>query len=144
MTSRAKKRKNEREATPKGLPVGASLASLRTSPFKVRLVANEVRGKRVEDALTYLWFSKKRAARPLYKLIESAVSNAENYATDVDELVISELIVDGGRTLRRFRPRAQGRATTILKRTCSITVKLDQASNIAEKKQAKKTAKQQG
>jgi large subunit ribosomal protein L22 len=96
---------------------------VRMSPYKVRAVAELVRGMGLEEALEVLTFSKRAAARPLKKLIESAASNAsQKYGFDREELFISTLYVDEGPTLRRWRPRARGRATRIRKRSCHITV----------------------
>ncbi len=98
---------------------------LRVSPFKVRLVADLVRGKRVEEALTILKFLPKKSGRLINKTLRSAVANAENMQTiDVDTLVIKTIQVDEGPRLKRWRPRAMGRATRILKRTSHITMVL--------------------
>jgi len=96
---------------------------IRISPQKARLVADVVRGMEVETAITTLRFMPKKAARILRKVIESAVANADqNDSIDVDTLFVKEIHVDGGPMLKRFRPRAQGRATRILKRSSHITV----------------------
>ncbi len=108
----------------------AILRNARISPFKVRIVADLIRNKPVGEALTILQFSSKRGAPLLSKLIESALSNVEESQEldwDIDELVVAEAYVDEGPTLRRFRPRAQGRATRINKRTSHITVVLQPA-----------------
>ena len=98
---------------------------LRVSPYKVRLVADLVRGKRVEEALTILKFLPKKSGRLINKTLRSAVANAENMQTiDVDTLVIKTIQVDEGPKLKRWRPRAMGRATRILKRTSHITMVL--------------------
>jgi len=98
---------------------------LRVSPFKVRLVADLVRGKRVEEALTILKFLPKKSGRLINKTLRSAVANAENMQTiDVDTLVIKTIQVDEGPRLKRWRPRAMGRAARILKRTSHITMVL--------------------
>jgi len=104
----------------------ARLRYIRISPQKARLVADLVRGRDVEEALRMLKFTRKRSAPMLSKLIESAVANAEdvNPSVDVDELFVKTVYVDGGPTLRRYLPRAHGRATRILKRTSHITVEL--------------------
>lgn len=105
----------------------ARLRHLRVGPRKVRLVADLIRGKNVEEALNILQFVDKRSARPLAKLVKSAVANAdEKPGVDVDRLYIKTLMVDGGPTIKRFRPRAMGRAAPILKRTSHVTVHLDQ------------------
>jgi len=98
---------------------------LRVSPFKGRLGADLVRGKRVEEALTILKFLPKKSGRLINKTLRSAVANAENMQTiDVDTLVIKTIQVDEGPRLKRWRPRAMGRATRILKRTSHITMVL--------------------
>ena len=101
---------------------------VRVSPRKVRLVMDEIRGKKVGDALNWLAFSPQKGAFLLKKLIHSAVANAENRAdVDVDALYIKRVFADEGPTLKRFRPRAMGRATKIRKRTSHLTVVLDEA-----------------
>ena len=101
---------------------------IRISPQKARLVADVIRGKDVETALTTLRFMPKKAARILRKVLESAVANAEQTETiDVDSLYVKEIQINGGPMLKRFRPRAMGRATRILKRTSHITVVVDEA-----------------
>ncbi|MER3454533.1 MAG: 50S ribosomal protein L22 [Acidimicrobiia bacterium] len=98
---------------------------VRVSPYKARAVADLIRGLDVEEALRVLEFSKRDAARPLKKLLESAVANAaQKYRFDRDELYVSRIFVDEGPTLRRWRPRARGRATRIRKRTCHMTIAL--------------------
>jgi len=101
---------------------------IRISPQKARLVADVVRGQDVETAITTLRFMPKKAARILRKVLESAVANAEQAETiDVDTLYVKEIQINGGPMLKRFRPRAMGRATKILKRTSHITVVVDEA-----------------
>jgi large subunit ribosomal protein L22 len=101
---------------------------IRISPQKARLVADVVRGQDVETAITTLRFMPKKAARILRKVLESAVANAEQTDTiDVDTLYVKEIQINGGPMLKRFRPRAMGRATRILKRTSHITVVVDEA-----------------
>ena len=105
----------------------AHARQIRISPQKARLVADLVRGKDVETAINTLRFMPKKGARILRKVIESAVANAsQNEAIDVDTLYIKKLYVDGGPMLKRIMPRAQGRATRILKRSSHITVVLDE------------------
>jgi ribosomal protein L22 len=105
--------------------IRASARYVRTAPRKARLVADQVRGLQIEDARALLRFSPRSAARDIAKLIDSAASNAENnYELVADEMTISEITVDEGPTLRRFRPRALGRATRINKRTSHISVAL--------------------
>ncbi|NVM21851.1 MAG: 50S ribosomal protein L22 [Desulfobacterales bacterium] len=98
---------------------------VRISPTKVRKVANAVKGKPAEDALNVLGFMSQRSARILGKVIRSAVANADQKPDiDVDNLSVSNIVVNQGPSLKRFRPRAMGRATRILKRTSHITVVL--------------------
>ena len=105
--------------------VSAVLRGARISAQKVRLVANQVRGKNAEKALDILQFSEKKGAVILKKVLESAIANAEhNEGADVDELVISRIFVDEGATMKRIKPRAKGRADRILKRSCHITVEV--------------------
>jgi large subunit ribosomal protein L22 len=101
----------------------AKLSHARISAQKCRLVADQVRGLPVERALEMLTFSQKKAARIVRKVLESAIANAEhNEGADVDELKISEICVDEGPTLKRWRARAKGRANQILKRTSHIQI----------------------
>lgn len=103
----------------------AKLKSARISAQKARLVADQIRGKSVADALNILTFSPKKGADLMKKVLESAIANAEhNDGADVDELKVSTVFVDEGMTMKRIRPRAKGRADRILKRTCHITVKV--------------------
>ncbi|RLA03502.1 MAG: 50S ribosomal protein L22 [Gammaproteobacteria bacterium] len=95
------------------------------SAQKTRLVADQVRGMPVENALNLLTFSNKKAAVLVKKVLESAIANAEhNDGADIDELIVSSIYVDEGPTLKRLKARAKGRADRILKRTCHITVKV--------------------
>jgi len=95
------------------------------SAQKTRLVADQVRGMPVEQALNLLTFSKKKAAVLVKKVLESAIANAEhNDGADIDELIVSTIFVDEGPTLKRLKARAKGRADRIFKRTCNITVKV--------------------
>lgn len=97
----------------------------RTAPNKLRQVAGQIRGLPVEQARRLLQVSPKDAAVPLRKTLDSAVANAEhNHDLDPDELVVAEIMVNEGPTLRRFRPRAMGRATRIRKRTSHLTVRV--------------------
>lgn len=108
------------------MEVIAKAKYIRMSPRKVRLIANLARGLRVGEALRQLKFVRKDAARPTRKIIESAVANAEhNFKLKKDSLYIKKIFVDGGPTLKRWHPRAHGRAAPIRKRSCHITVILD-------------------
>jgi large subunit ribosomal protein L22 len=103
----------------------AVLKYLRVSPRKTRLVADLVRGKSAQAAIDALKFTNRAASLPLKKLIEAAVANAENnHGLDVDILWVKEIVVDPGPTLKRFMPRAQGRAYQIRKRTSHVSVVL--------------------
>ncbi|MFM8519719.1 MAG: 50S ribosomal protein L22 [Solirubrobacterales bacterium] len=105
--------------------VRATARFVRVSPRKVRLVADQVRGKHIDDARALLSFSPRSAAGEVSKVIESAAANAEaNHDLIGDEMVVREIRVDEGPTIKRFRPRAMGRATPINKRTCHISVAL--------------------
>ena len=105
----------------------ATLRFLRVSPRKTRLVADLVRGKNVTDAVYTLTVTRRAASDPIRKLIESAAANAENLddTVDTDGLYIREIYVNEGPTLKRFRPRAMGRATRINKRTSHVTCVLE-------------------
>ena len=97
----------------------------RLSPQKGRLVADQVRGKPVDQALQVLRFSNKKAAGMIRKVLESAIANAENnFGADVDELRISEIMVDAGPQIKRMMPRAKGRADRIVKPTSHITIRV--------------------
>jgi len=110
----------------------ARLSNYRVSARKARLVADAIRGRQVEDALTSLQLSDKRFAKPLAKLVRSAVANAEEKndrdkaGIDIDNLFVSQITVDEGPSLWRIRPRAQGRATWIQRRTSHVTVVLEE------------------
>jgi large subunit ribosomal protein L22 len=127
----------------------------RQSPYKMRLVIDQIRGKNVSDALALLRFSKKHAAKQIEKTLSSAVANAEykarlaNEAIDLDLLVVSHAVVNEGPSLKRFMPAAQGRATPIRKRTSHVDIVVSEraarpkpaATKTATKKTAtKKTA----
>lgn len=105
------------------MEVKARLKGVRLSAQKARLVADQIRGKQVGDALNILNFSTKKGAHLVRKLLESAIANAEhNEGADIDELSVSRIFVDEGLTMKRIRPRAKGRADRILKRSCHITL----------------------
>ena len=107
------------------MEVAAKLRAARISAQKARLVADQVRGKPVGEALDLLEFSNKKAATLVRKVLNSAIANAENNeGADVDELSVSTIYVDVGFTMKRLSPRAKGRGDRIFKRTCHITVKV--------------------
>jgi large subunit ribosomal protein L22 len=121
------KRAAAKKEAPKPVPivVRASSRYVRVAPRKARLVADQVRGLQIERARALLQFSTRSAARDIQKLIESAAANAENnHDLVADEMRVAEITVDEGPTLRRYRPRALGRATPINKRTSHIAVAL--------------------
>jgi large subunit ribosomal protein L22 len=127
----AAKQPAEKKAAPKkarkpvAIVVRASSRYVREAPRKARLVADQVRGLHIDQARALLQFSPRGAAHDIGKLIESAASNAENnHDLVADEMRVAEITVDEGPTLKRFRPRALGRATPIHKRTSHIAVAL--------------------
>ncbi len=105
------------------MKVKAQAKYIRQSPYKVRRVLDLVRDLPVHEATDVLRFTNRRAANTILKVLDSAVANAEhNHALDAEELFVAEAFADEGPTLKRFRPRARGRATPIHKRTCHITI----------------------
>lgn len=105
----------------------AKLSNTRISAQKCRLVADQIRGLKVDRAIDLLTFSTKKSARILKKVLEAAIANAEhNDGADVDELLVSAIEVGEGPTLKRLSPRAKGRANRILKRTCHITIQVSE------------------
>ena len=105
------------------MEVQARLKGARLSAQKARLVADQIRGKAVEEALLMLTYSPKKGAAIIKKVLNSAIANAEhNEGADVDELKVSTILVDEGMTMKRIMPRAKGRADRILKRSCHITI----------------------
>ncbi len=135
--------------------VRAIQRTTRQSPYKMRLVIDQIRGKDVNEAVALLQFSKKHAAREIAKVLHSAVANAEhkartaNESVDVDMLYIKHAIVNEGPKLKRFTPAAMGRATQVLKRTSHVEIVVSERAKkvrVAPKKAAageapKKTAK---
>ncbi len=105
------------------MEVKATTRYTRISALKLRLPISEIKGKNAGQALTLLKFMPLKAAGIMYKTLQSAIANAEhNNEMDVDKLVVKNVIVDQGPSMKRFRPRARGRAARILKRTSHITV----------------------
>ena len=106
----------------------AKIKHIRVTPMKARRVVNLIRGKQASEALAILKFAPQAASEPIYKLVHAAMANAKvkadkaNLAFDEDDLIVSEAFVNEGTTLKRFMPRAQGRAFRILKRTSHITI----------------------
>ena len=117
----------------------AKVRNIRVTPQKARRVVNLIRGKQATEALGILKFAPQAASEPIYKLVASAVANAKvkgesaGAIVDEDDLVISQAFVDEGVTLKRFRPRAQGRAFKINKRTSHITVVVATPDEFAKK-----------
>ena len=109
------------------MEVRAKLRFARMGPRKARLVADLIRGKKSEEALNILTFTKKAAAKTVIKLLKSALANANQKKVDVDHLYVKKITVDQGPTMKRFMPRALGRATTIRKRTSHINIVLDES-----------------
>src|ERR1044071_1455857 len=115
----------------------AVLKFVRLSPQKARLVADLVRGKKVDEALNILKFSNKKAARVLKKVLDSAIANAENNnGADVDELKVQEIFIDEGPTMKRIMPRAQGSADRIKKRTSHVTIRVSDEKPVKKVRRA--------
>lgn len=116
-----------------GIEARAIQRTTRQSPYKMRLVIDQIRGKRVNEALALLKFSKKHASEQIEKTLNSAVANAEqaaraaNSSLDVDALVITKAIVNEGPKLKRWTPAAMGRATPMLKRTSHVEIIVTEA-----------------
>lgn len=110
----------------------ATARFVRTTPMKARRVLALIRGKKVDEALDILRFAPQAASEPIYKVLESAIANAENNQ-DLDRrtLVVGEAFADEGPTMKRFQPRAQGRAFRIRKRTAHITVIVESVADVA-------------
>ena len=109
------------------MQVRAQYRFLRSSPQKVRQVVDLIRGQQVDKALAVLKYTPRAAAREILKTLESAIANAENnYMLSREDLYVESAAVDEGPRLKRFRPRARGRADRILKRTCHVTVVLNE------------------
>ena len=110
--------------------VTAKLSRLPVSGFKVRLIADQIRGKQVGEALEILKFSKKASAKNVKKLLDSAIANAEhNKGLDIDNLFISKITVDEALLLKRIQARARGRADRIQKRNCHVNITLENTGN---------------
>jgi len=121
------------------MEVRAKLRYLKIAPRKVRLVIDLIRGLPLAEARNQLKFVHKRAAKPILKLLESAVANAKNnFNLDENNLYIKKITADEGPKLKRWRPRAYGRATQILKRSTHVTIILDEMEKKEEQKETKK------
>jgi large subunit ribosomal protein L22 len=126
------------------MEITASLRFLRMSPRKVRLVIDLVRGLPVQEAETRLRFVKKAAARPVLKLLQSAMANAEhNFKLDATTLRVKSITADGGPVLKRSMPRAQGRATPLRLRMSHINLVLTDEAKTPTKKELRKAARPQ-
>ena len=127
----------------------AKVRHIRVTPMKARRVINLIRGKQAAEAMAILKFAPQQASEPIFKLVQAAVANAKvkadasNTFFNEDDLFVSEAYVDEGTTLKRFQPRAQGRAFQILKRTSHITVVVATPDELVAKA-AKNTAKKGG
>lgn len=121
------------------MPVTAKLKYLRIAPRKVRLVADLVRGKPIEEARTILNFTTKRAVQPLSKLLNSAIANAKNLELDPANLYIAKILVDEGPKYKRWRARSRGVAAEIQKKTSHVTLVLDEI--VKKPKKVKKVKK---
>ncbi len=128
----------------------ARVRHIRVTPMKARRVVNMIRGKQAQEALAILKFAPQGASEPVYKLVASAIANARvkadaaNTFLDEQDLFVSSAYVDEGTTLKRFQPRAQGRAFQILKRTSHITVVLATPDEADAPVTAKKTTAKAG
>ena len=128
MSQKSRERKARHEAEREAAPPSAIQRAARQSPYKMRLVIDQIRGLKVNDALAMLKFSKKHAAVQISKVLSSAVANAEqkaraaNAALDVDDLFVQHAIVNEGKKLKRWTPAAMGRATPMIKRTSHVEI----------------------
>ncbi|MEY4262898.1 MAG: hypothetical protein RLY88_606 [Actinomycetota bacterium] len=126
----------------------AKVRHIRVTPMKARRVVNLIRGKQASEAMAILKFAPQQASEPIFKLVQAAVANAKvkadssNTFLNEDDLFVSEAYVDEGTTLKRFQPRAQGRAFQILKRTSHITIVVATPDELVAK--AAKTTKKGG
>jgi len=124
------------------MEVKVKLRYLRIAPRKVRLVADLIRGKKIEEAQTLLTFTRKRAAQPILKLLKSAIGAAShNFQLETANLYISKILVDEGPKLKRWRARARGQAFEIQKKTSHITMVLDEVTEKPKKVKAKRAKK---
>jgi large subunit ribosomal protein L22 len=122
----------------------AKVKHIRVTPMKARRVVNLIRGKQASEAMAILKFAPQAASEPIFKLVQAAVANAKvkadasNTFLNEDDLFVSQAFVDEGTTLKRFQPRAQGRAFQILKRTSHITIVVATPDELANKAASKK------
>ena len=127
MASREKNKALARKEARAAGGARAVLRGYRMSSRKARVMADLIRGKTVEAAVTTLSFKQRKAALPLRKLIDSAVANAESRNMDLDKLIVARVLVDKGPVMKRWMPRAHGRATPLKKQTSHVTVELVEA-----------------
>ena len=126
------------------MEVQAHLRNLRISPRKVRLIADVIRGMNIDNAKIQLEFINKKSSQPILKLLNSAIANAKhNFNLNENNLYVSKIFVNEGATLKRWIPRAMGRASSINKRTSHITVVLDEIQDKTVKKDKKKNSANQ-
>ena len=108
----------------------AYLKGTRLSPQKAALVADQIRGKKIDEAMDFLTFNKQKGSAVIKKLLESAIANAENNNnSDIDKLLVKTIIVNQGMRLKRMKPRARGRADRIQKRNCHVNITLENTGN---------------
>lgn len=130
MSRKSRAKKERREAERKAAPPSAMQRATRQSPYKMRLVVDQIRGVSVNQALSLLKFSKKKAAVEITKVLESAVANAEqvaranNESLDVDTLFVKTAVINEGPKLKRWMPAAMGRATPVFKRTSHVEIEV--------------------
>jgi large subunit ribosomal protein L22 len=124
MASREKKKADARKEARTSGPATAEHRGLRMSARKARVIADTIRGKSVDEAATNLVFQRRRAAEPIRKVLDSAVANADSRNMDIDRLYVADVQINKGTIMRRFMPRAHGRATRIRKQTCHIRIAL--------------------
>ena len=128
MSQRSRDRKARRKAAREAAPPRAMQRTTRQSPYKMRLVIDQIRGKNVNEALALLTFSKKHAAKQIEKVLKSAIANAEyhareaNESLDTDRLYVQYAVINEGPKLKRYMPAAMGRGTPILKRTSHVEI----------------------
>ena len=128
MSQRSRERQERRNAERKAAPSRAMQRTTRQSPYKMRLVIDQIRGKNVNEALALLTFSKKHAAKQIEKVLKSAIANAEhrareaNASIDTDQLFVQHAVINEGPKLKRYMPAAMGRGTPILKRTSHVEI----------------------
>lgn len=134
-----------RKIAPDAQEAIATARYIRMSPTKARQVVDLIRNRHVDDARRVLRFNERAASTTVAKVLDSAIANAEhNRGLPADELVVARAWVDEGPTLRRFRPRAMGRATRVRKRTCHISVVVGRPEDVVEQLPEAPTAKQAG